>query len=197
MLVSFQSIALNPASVTSPTGFTRVALTDQPRSLTAHIFAPNAPGRPAFIGQVNSMPNLAAMIDIATKLAAANDYGHYAQVLKDGKVVAMVENNGGIITDGATFSDAILRGGPQGVGVETAQGRAEQIAKAVGGKVALSDSAMTPEAWVQRTQPSDALQKTHATMDAQLKEAMESYRVLKVSDNSPVEAPEQIIDQSE
>lgn len=75
----------------------------------------------------------------------------FAQVIKNGKVIATIDNGGGVASGGLAGVD--LNGGPQGGGPAEAKWRAQQIARSVGGKVVMADTAKTPETWKPWTPP--------------------------------------------
>jgi hypothetical protein len=88
-----------------------------------------------------------------TRPMGNTDSGDYAQVVVNGKVVATLSNSGS-----AAMSNALggQLGGSldnDGTGPALAQRRAEQIAKALGGKVVKSSSAMTSSQWANRAPP--------------------------------------------
>jgi hypothetical protein len=70
----------------------------------------------------------------------------YAQVVKDGKVVATLDNDGSATTANADSGLLDVNGGPS-QGPDLAQWRAAQIAKSVGGEVRLADTAQRQEDW--------------------------------------------------
>lgn len=78
---------------------------------------------------------------------AGSDYGMYANVVVNGKVVASMSNSGcAAIADGYGAGMAAALDMP-GDGPKLAQKRAEMIAQALGGTVEKLSTAQTPEQW--------------------------------------------------
>lgn len=70
----------------------------------------------------------------------------YAQVVKDGRVVATLDNDGSATTTNADAGLFDVNGGPA-QGPDLAQWRASQIAQAIGGEVRLADTAQRQQDW--------------------------------------------------
>lgn len=68
----------------------------------------------------------------------------YAEVIKNGRVVATVMNSG----SAATASEANIPLDAEGIGPNAAKKRAEQLAEALGGTVRVADTAMTQSDWL-------------------------------------------------
>lgn len=80
----------------------------------------------------------------------------YAQILRDGRVVATISNEGTVETKGSLPNDVreSLLGSLNGTyGPDFAQVRAEQLAKAFGGKIAISDTALTQKEYLKLEKP--------------------------------------------
>jgi hypothetical protein len=121
---------------------------------------------------VATMPPL---IDPSSMISAMRDAGVtsdddpsklFAEVYKDGKVVARLYNGGSSVTYGQadgiiTGADEPYEGGPQ-----LAQWRAKKIAAELGGTVKMSDTAQTHSQW----------EITHAADQAKRDQAMAPYR---------------------
>lgn len=91
---------------------------------------------------------LAATAQKTHKPIAGSDYGIYANVVIDGKVVASLSNSGCCAIangyGGPAMADALDMPGD---GPKLAQKRAEMIAQALGGTVEALPTAQTPEQW--------------------------------------------------
>lgn len=70
----------------------------------------------------------------------------YAQVVKDGRVIATLDNDGSATTSGADAGLFDVNGGPA-PGPDLAQWRANQIAKSIGGEVRLAQTAQRQQDW--------------------------------------------------
>lgn len=78
------------------------------------------------------------------------DYGTYAKVVVNGKVVATLANSGSAMMSNALSGQLSSQLVSDGSGPELAQRRAEQIARELGGTVVKSSSAMNPSDWSKR-----------------------------------------------
>lgn len=90
----------------------------------------------------------------------------FAEVYKNGKVVARLDNGGGATTWGT--ADGIISGvnEPYSGGPELARWRAEKIAAALGGTVKIADTAQTQSQW----------EASYANERSLLDQAMAPYR---------------------
>lgn len=96
-------------------------------------------------------------------------YKDYARVTVNGKVVATLDNNGGAITSNAIGAKVagVLPGSVNGQsGPALAQARAEAIAKLLGGKVEIADTALTQSAWAAIPTPKATIDHAAMTNDA-------------------------------
>ena len=120
-----------------------------------------APGAyPADVTQIQRLPTTPAALtrqavplellhgDLMLEYIKANSRASsvYAQVVKDGKVVATLDNDGSATAANADSGLLDVNGGPF-QGPDLAQWRAAQIARAVGGEVRLADTAQRQEDW--------------------------------------------------
>ena len=85
-----------------------------------------------------------------TKPDGPTSYGDYAQVVVGGKVVATLGNDAGAVMSNALGAQLGGILATDGDGPELAQRRAEQIAKATGGKVVKTAAAMSQADWGNR-----------------------------------------------
>jgi hypothetical protein len=94
------------------------------------------------------VPLAVAHLDLLQDYAKANVHNQaiYAQVVKDGRVVATLDNGGGVTTANGTSAPFDVNGGPDS-GPALAQWRAEQIAETMGGQIVMADSAQTAATW--------------------------------------------------
>ncbi|HWU15585.1 MAG TPA: hypothetical protein VN157_16425 [Caulobacter sp.] len=102
----------------------------------------------------------------------------FAEVYKDGKLVARLYNGGSSATYGA--ADGIITGEnePYDGGPQLAQWRANKIASALGGTVKQADTAQTQSQW----------DVTHAADQARLDQAMAPYRAAMDAWNAKMDA---------
>ncbi len=79
----------------------------------------------------------------------------YAEIMKDGKVIAKIDNNGAVESSNALGSVIrdIVQGAKAPKGPALAQYNAEQIAEALGGDLVIKDTAMTELAYAQAPKP--------------------------------------------
>lgn len=85
-----------------------------------------------------------------TRPIGKTSYGDYAKVVRDGKVVATLSNEGYAMMSNAMGGMIGQKLPNDGDGPELAQRRAEAIAKLVGGKVEIEKTAMTQSQWNSR-----------------------------------------------
>lgn len=116
-----------------------VALDSKMRPLTAEDLArPRKPSPPLLVFEDDYL------LQQAEAALPKNDV--FAQVIKNGKVIATIDNGGGVTSAGG-FAGIDLNGGPQGGGPVEAKWRAQQIARGVGGQIVMADTAKTAETW--------------------------------------------------
>lgn len=116
----------------------------------------------------------APMFDPEAMLAAlqglgADDFASnqpFAEVYKNGQLVARIDNGGGATTYGAAQGIITGNNEPYSGGPELAQWRANKIASAIGGTVKIADTAQTQAEW----------KASYATERARVDEAMAPYR---------------------
>jgi hypothetical protein len=107
------------------------------------------------LGEATSLPNPSNLrlrtedLGVFMKSGESDDAPSklYAEIIKDGHVVARLYNGGSAVTDGQTED---LFGGinePYAAGPNLAQWRAERIAQATGGTVKIAPTAASQEAW--------------------------------------------------
>ncbi len=104
----------------------------------------------------------------------------YAEVMVDGKSVAKVYNSGAMETSNALYGkigklDSVNN--PQGSGPMLAQERAEEIAKALGGTVVKSSTAITAAQWA--TVPPVKFEVDYAAMERDRKAGLEKAETAK------------------
>ncbi|CAO3420590.1 hypothetical protein [Azospirillum doebereinerae] len=100
----------------------------------------------------------------APDISRHSGYQDYAQVMVGGKEVARLDNNGGLLTSNAvaaTLDGRFPNIGPTGKsGPLLAQARAEAVAKLLGGKVAMADTAITQERYDTLPKPKPVVNET-------------------------------------
>ncbi len=104
----------------------------------------------------------------------------YAEVMVDGKSVAKVYNSGAMETSNALYGkigklESVKN--PQGSGPMLAQERAEEIAKALGGTVVKSSTALTSAQWAKV--PPVTFEVDYAAMERDRKAALEKAETAK------------------
>lgn len=121
---------------------------------------------------VRSAPSLLDPTSVLAAVQAAgvtsdNDPSKlFAEVYKDGKVVAQLYNGGSATTYGPAMGTVTGENEPYEAGPQLAQWRANKIAAALGGTVKLADTAQTQSQWT----------ITSAAENAKRDQAMAPYR---------------------
>lgn len=107
-------------------------------------------------------------------------YQDYARVMVDGKEVAKLDNNGFLITSNnlaLTVEGRIPDTGPTGKsGPLLAQARAEAVAKLLGGKVVMSETAITQERYDTLPKPKPLVDETAMMQDPMYRQIQETKR---------------------
>lgn len=125
----------------------RTALADSIGTLAAPVASSQTKAK-SFLAE--AFPDV---LNVETKNAdrpsiAGSDYGMYANVVVNGKVVASLSNSGcAAIADGYGGQAMAAALDMPGTGPKLAQRRAEMIAQALGGTVEKLSTAQTPEQW--------------------------------------------------
>lgn len=123
-----------------------------------------------FSAHVKSMQSvLEGLHAVPPDLSNNPAYKDYARVTVNGKVVATLDNNGAAISSNAIGAKVagVLPGSVNGQsGPALAQARAEAIAKLLGGKVEIADTALTQSAWAAIPTPKATIDHAAMTNDA-------------------------------